>query len=96
MVDNAKRQEKWFQTALEQELDAIGNLLPDLNIYKPNNPFWQSLFRIAGLVKAGYISKEMAFSKIQIACQHLTLRDKDIEYQWNRAYQRATARYLKV
>ncbi len=96
MVDNNERQEKWFQTAMEQELDAIAGMPTDLNIYKPNNPFWQSIFRIGGIVKAGYITKDEAFDKILFACRHLTLKEKEIEYQWNRAYKRAMARQLKM
>lgn len=93
MSDENKRQERWFQTALEQELHTIGDLPISTNIRKPNNPFWQSLFRIAGIAKAGYISREEALAKIQTAAQHLNEREKDITYQWQRAYQRAPARY---
>lgn len=96
MIDKNERQEKWYQTALEQELREIEGLPVDVNIYKPNNPFWQSLFRIGGIAKAGYITKDEALDRIRLACQHVRLKDKEIEYQWRRAYQRATARYLKT
>lgn len=96
MVNKNERQERWFQAALKQELGAIEKLPPDLNIHKPNNPFWQSLFRIAGLAKAGFISKDDAYSKLQIACQHMNVIEKNVEYQWNRAYKRATARYPRL
>ncbi len=94
MHERESRQEQWFQSALEQELQAIEGLPSDLNIRKPNNPFWQSLFRIAGIAKTGFISKDDALNKIKWACRHMKLQGRDIEYQWNRAYQRATARYL--
>ncbi|MCB8944363.1 MAG: hypothetical protein H6658_11490 [Ardenticatenaceae bacterium] len=93
MVENNVRQERWFQTALAQELNLIEALPISTNIRKPNNPFWQSLFRIAGIAKTGYISREEALLKIQAAAKHLNERDKDVAYQWNRAYQRAPARY---
>lgn len=96
MIDTNERREKWFQSALEQELQAIERLPPDLNIHKPNNLFWQSLFRIAGVVKAGYISKDDAYSKIQTACQHMNLIEKNMIYQWNRAYKRAAARFPNI
>ena len=96
MSDENKRQERWFQATLEQELHAIEELPISINIRKPNNPFWQSLYRIAGIAKTGYISREEALAKIQIAAQHLDEREKDIAYQWNRAYQRAPARYPQV
>ncbi len=96
MIDKDERQEKWFQTGLEQELKEIEGLPSDLNIYKPNNPFWQSLFRIGGIAKAGFITKDDALNRILLACQHMTLKEKEIAYQWNRAYQRAQARYLKT
>ncbi len=96
MVDKNERRKRWFQTALKQELNTIERLPPDLNIHKPNNPFWQSLFRIAGLVKAGHISQDDAFSKIQVACEHMNVIERNLEYQWNRAYKRATARFPKT
>ena len=96
MVDKDKRREKWFQTALDQELQAIERLPTDLNIHKPNNPFWQSLFRIAGIVKAGHISQDDAFSKIQASCQHMNVIEKNLAYQWNRACKRAPARFPKL
>lgn len=94
MHERETRQEQWFQSALEQELKAIESLPSDLNINKPNNPFWQSIFRIAGISKAGFLSSNEALNKIKYACRHMQLRGKDIDYQWGRAYQRATPRYL--
>lgn len=94
MLRKELRQERWCQTALEKELQAIEELPSDLNVNKPNNPFWQSLFRIAGIAKTGYLSKDDALEKIKWACRHMNLQGRDIEYQWNRAYQRAAARYL--
>jgi hypothetical protein len=96
MVENNVRQERWFQTALEQELRLIEGLPMSTNIRKPNNPFWQSLFRIAGIAKTGYIGQEEVLLKIQAAARHLQERDKEIAYQWNRAYQRALARYPQL
>ena len=96
MVEKNVRQERWFQTALEAELRVIEGLPISTNIRKPNNPFWQSLFRIAGIAKTGYIGREEALTKIQAAAQHLNERDKDIAYQWQRAYLRAPARYPKL
>lgn len=94
MLEKGLRQERWCQTALEKELQAIEELPSDLNVNKPNNPFWQSIFRIAGVAKTGYLSKDDALNKIKWASRHMNLQGRDIEYQWNRAYQRATARYL--
>lgn len=94
MPENDLHHERWFQTALDGELQAIEGLPSDLNIRKPNNPFWQSIFRIAGVAKTGFISKDEALNKIKWACRHMNLQGREIEYQWGRAYQRATARYL--
>ncbi len=95
-VDKNMRETRWFQAALAKELQAIEDLPISTNIRKPNNPFWRSLYRIAGIAKTGYINREEALSKIQAAAQHLHEREKDITYQWNRAYQRAPARYPKL
>lgn len=96
MNQKETRQQRWFETALAAELGAIAQLSPDLNIHKPNNPFWQSLFRIGGLAKAGFIDQNEALAKIEQACGHMNLSHKVIAYQWQRAYRRARARRLQA
>lgn len=92
-MERETRHRRWAETALTQELAAIGELESDLNIRQRNSPYWQSLFRIAGLVNAGHMSADEALMQIKFACRHMTLRGKDIDYQWGRALRRAKPRW---
>ena len=95
MTHQSKRQEAWLAAALEGELKTIADLPVGINIKKLGNDFWQSLYKIAGLVKAGYISQEDAFTKIRQASEHLRLLEREVDYQWYCACDRAQPRRLQ-
>ncbi len=90
-----ERIQRWADTAVAAELNKIRRLPADTNIFLPNNPFWQSLFKIAGIVKGGYKTQQAVFSEIEVACHHLDVEEKEIRYQWRRACQKANPRQLK-
>jgi hypothetical protein len=92
-MDDSERGKRWAETAVRRELEAIEALPMEVNIRKPNNLYWRSLFAIAGIVNGGYLSKDEAFALIVQASQHLSLLEKAIAYQWNRACQRARPRH---
>ena len=94
-MDSVERRKRWVEAALQGELRNIENLPAELKINKPNNPYWQSLFRIAGLAKGGYVTKDDAFVMIIQVSGHLQFREEQIAYQWNRAYKRASPRHPK-
>ena len=92
-MDAAERGKRWAETAVRRELEAIEALPVEVNIQKPNNPYWRSLFAIAGIVNGGYLRKDEALARIVQASEHLSLLEKAIAYQWNRACQRAQPRH---
>ncbi len=94
-MDIEERKKRWSETAIERELQRIEQLGEGINVQKPNNPYWQSLFRLAGISKAGYVARDEALRRIKQASSHLDLPDKIIEYQWQRAYARAKPRHPK-
>lgn len=95
-MDERERTKRWAKTAVKRELDKICSLPSDTNIYLAGNPFWRSLFKIAGIVNGGYKTQESIFSEIESACGHLGITEKEIRYQWGRACQQASPRRLKV
>lgn len=95
-MDERERTKRWAKTAVGRELDKIRSLPTDTNIYLPGNPFWQSLFKIAGIVNGGYKTPRVIFSEIESACGHLGIAEKEIRYQWQRARQQASPRRLRV
>jgi hypothetical protein len=83
----------WAETAVTNELSALANL-PKQNINKPGSPFYVSLLKIASIVKGGYLQEYAALNGIKRACAALTwIPQKEIDYQWRRAYQRAEPRH---
>ena len=92
-MDESERRQRWAETAVRRELETIEALPLEVNIRKPNNLYWRSLFAIAGIVNGGYVPKDEAFARIVQASQHLNLLEKDIAYQWKRACQRAKPRH---
>lgn len=95
-MDENKRIQRWASTAIERELDKIRQLPTNVNIFLPGNPFWQSLFKIAGVVNGGYKTSQTVFSEVEAACSHLAIEEKELRYQWRRAFQQASPRRLKV
>lgn len=94
-MEREERWNRWFDTALTNELTGIEELAADINIHKPGNPYWGSLYRIAGLANAGFIDPDEALNQIKYACRHMPLSARDIDYQWQRALKRAKPRYPK-
>lgn len=94
-MDIRERFQRWAETAVESELKKIRGLPADTNIFLPGNLFWQSLFKMAGIVNGGYKTPQDVLSKIEVACGHLGIEEKELRYQWWRACQQASPRRLK-
>ena len=95
-MDERERMERWAKVAVERELEKIRGLPQSINIFLPGNEFWQSLFKIAGVVNGGYKTPNVIFIEIEGACSHLALEEKTIRYQWQRACKQAQPRRLSI
>lgn len=95
-MDESERARRWAETAVNDELDKIRRLPANTNIFKPGNPFWQSLFKIASIVNGDYKTPQAVFTEIEASCSHLSIPRKDLQYQWRRACQQAEPRRLKA
>lgn len=94
-MNQEKRYQRWAETAVADELNKIRGLPEDTNIFLPGNPFWQSLFKLAGIVNGGYKTPQTALPEIEAACDHLGIEEKEIRYQWRRACHQARPRRLR-
>ncbi|WP_420645036.1 hypothetical protein [Candidatus Leptofilum sp.] len=95
-MNKRERNQRWAETAVSAELSKIRDLPADTNIFIPGNSFWHSLLKMAGLVNGGYKSQETLLSEILAACNHFTIEEKEIRYQWQRACQQAKPRRLNT
>lgn len=95
-MNENERQKRWAKTAVNRELNKIRSLPEGNNIFVPNSQFWQSLFKIAGIVNGGYETPSTIFVQVWQACEHLAIEEKQIRYQWRRACQQAKPRRLRV
>lgn len=90
---------QWANTAIEAELKTLANL-PAENPNKPRSVFSGCLMRVAAIVKGDgrHIPPTEALDKIKAACREYMSQyhdnpDKEIERQWQRAYNKAEARH---
>ncbi|MCB8946162.1 MAG: hypothetical protein H6658_20650 [Ardenticatenaceae bacterium] len=96
---NGRSDKAWAETAVKQELEAIGRLHGD-NPHRPDSEFWACLLRIASVVK-GSGRQHIAPARVRTAVLQYapdTLktkgnRQKDIEYLFGRAMNQARPRY---
>ena len=85
----------WANKAIDNELSIIADM-PQGNINKPAHPFFVSMLKIASIVKGGYVPQYEALNGIKKTCAPLTwIPQKEIDYQWQRAYDKAQPRHPK-
>lgn len=85
---------QWADTAMDGELCAIATMPEGTNINKPGSLLFISLLKIASIVKGGYIPEHEALNSIKRSCAAFTwIPQKEIDYQWKRAYQKSEPRH---
>lgn len=85
---------QWADTAIDGELCAIATMPEGTNINKPGSLLFISLLKIASIVKGGYIPEHEALNSIKRSCAAFTwIPQKEIDYQWKRAYQKSEPRH---
>ena len=85
---------QWADTAMDGELSAIATMPDGTNINKPGSLLFISLLKIASIVKGGYIPDHEALNSIKRSCAAFTwIPQKEIDYQWKRAYQKSEPRH---
>src|SRR3990172_9615605 len=84
--DIFSRQHSWYEAGLNRHLDALRALPRECNVNKPGSPFWLHLRAIAGISKAGHVSKMGAFERVRWAIRHMRVSAREARYQWERAY----------
>lgn len=85
------RRFNWYEVGLVRHLEALEKLPYDENVKKPGSPYWLHLRAIAGISKAGHVSKDGALERIRWATRHMRVPAKETVYQWERAYKSAYA-----
>ena len=85
------RREAWFAAGMCRYLGYLEKLPHDENVNKPGSPYWLHLRAIAGISKAGHVSKDGALERIRWATRHMRVPAKEMLYQWERAYKSAYA-----
>lgn len=84
----------WADTAIDGELSAIATMPEGTNINKPGSLLFISLLKIASIVKGGYLPEHEALNSIKRSCAAFTwIPQKEIDYQWKRAYQKSEPRH---
>lgn len=79
----------WAESRLVEYLNELHNL-PQHNVHKPASPFFVVLLKIGSLVKSSHLNYGAVLQQIQIVYAKRGLSEKDISYQFKRAYQRCT------
>lgn len=89
------KNEKWARSAVEQELNELATM-PAHNINKPGSPFFVSLLKLASIVKGSHLSQvEVKTAVSRTCCVHPWIPQREIGYQWDRAYETAVSREPK-
>lgn len=89
-VEDLDRQ--WAAAAIDAELKVLASL-PDENINKPGSTFSVCLLKIASVLKGSgrsHFSTVETVDRIKAACPDI--REKEVERQWRRAYDKAQPR----
>lgn len=88
--------DKWAAAAIDAELGEIATLTQH-NINKPGSPFFVSLLKIASVVKGSHASEYETLTAVKRTCsKHEWIPQREIEYQWQRAYKTAVPRHPEV
>lgn len=94
------RDERWVQAALAGELEKLAHLPDGENINRADSQFFIALLKIAALVKGTgrtYLSPQQVLLDIKQICgQYPFLKEKELERQWQNAYNRANPRYRRA
>lgn len=79
---------EWAENYLNEILNDLHSL-PIHNVCKPGSQFFICLLKICSLIKGSHLGYRQTLQQVQAACIGHSLTEKDIEYQFKRAYQRA-------
>lgn len=84
----------WANTAIDNELSALAKMPEGTNINKPGSLLYVSLLKIASIVKGGYVPEHDALDGVKKSlCAFTWIPQKEIDYQWERAYRKAGPRH---
>ena len=85
---------QWANTAIDNELTILAKMPEGTNINKPGNDIFVSLLKIASIVRGGHIPEHEAINGVKKSlCAFTWIPQKEIDYQWTRAMQRAKPRH---
>lgn len=88
--------DKWAAAAIDAELGEIATLTQH-NINKPGSPFFVSLLKLASVVKGSHVSEFETLTAVKrTCCKHEWIPQREIDYQWQRAYKTAVPRHPEV
>jgi hypothetical protein len=98
-TNDSQQDRLWAETAVKRELEAIGRLHGD-NPHRSDSEFWACLIRIASVIK-GSGRQHVAPDRVRVALHRYAPgslktkgnREKDIDYLFGRAMNRARPRY---
>lgn len=86
----------WANYALDGELSILAKIPEGTNVNKPGNPIFVSMLKIASIVLGGYLPEHEAVNGVKKSlCTFTHIPQKEIDYQWQRAMQRAKPRHPK-
>lgn len=89
--DNSRQ---WADAAIDNELNILEKMPEGTNINKPGNDIFVSLLKIASVVRGGHVPEHEALNSVKKSlCAFTWIPQKEIDYQWGRAMQRAKPRY---
>lgn len=90
------RRSCWINAIMDRELSELRRLPVGTNINRPGCQFWKSIFSIAGLVRGRCVRYDVALANVKDACNHVNkASDKEVEYQFGRAFQRAKPKHFQ-
>jgi len=86
----------WANTAIDSELSALENIPEGTNVNKPGNDIFVSMLKIASIVRGGHVPEHEALNGVKKSlCAFTWILQKEIDYQWGRAMDRAKPRHPK-
>ena len=88
----------WADKAIDNELSTLAKMPDGTNINKPGNSIFISMLKIASIVRGGYVPEHEALNCVKKSLCTFTfahIPPKEIDYQWQRAMQRAKPRHPK-
>lgn len=94
----------WAETAVSRELAVIAKLPAGTKLTKPGNAFYIALLKIASVAKGSgrrHLRPSDLHERIEAHCPKdvrykLSSREREIAYQWGRAYTQAEPRYRQT